>query len=64
MRWEDTGGQELLGQNRRGVRGVAHCRGQHVSGITKDAVGDIENGFHVRLENDTSAPGGEARGEL
>jgi len=53
-------GQELLGQNRRDVRRVAHCRGQHVSGITKDAVGDIENGFHGHLEH----PGDNSNGPV
>ena len=74
--WGDTSEQESLGQNLRDIRGVARCRGQRMSGITEDTVGDIENEFHgrvvglgynqilVRLETDTPASGDEARGEL
>jgi len=76
IRREDTSEQEPPGQNHRDVRRVVRCRGNHGSGITKDAVGDIKNGFHVRvvgfgydrtlvrLETDASASGDEARGDL
>jgi len=71
---EDTREQEPPGQNLRDVRRVVHCRGNHGSRITKDAIGEIENGFHarvvglgydlilVRLETDTPASGDEVRG--
>jgi len=38
-----------FGQNLQDVHKVAHCRGQHVSGIKKDTVSDVENGFPSEL---------------